>query len=90
MCTLELPKDDRLHMSTSAIESAMGGESRKPIQSACSQFMIVAAEFYGVPQPAVRALAARPLRVREGGWATELFGDYSPGTSRVRFGPEQP
>src|SRR5205085_6980176 len=39
--------------------------------------------FYKVPQCGVRALAARPLRVREG-WSTELFGDYAPETMLIR------
>jgi hypothetical protein len=29
-------------------------------------------------------LASRPLRVREGGWGTELFGDYDPETKLIR------
>lgn len=29
-------------------------------------------------------LDARPLRVREGGWATELFGDYAPEKKVIR------
>ena len=43
-----------------------------------------AADFYGVERPGIRVLAARPLRVREGGWASELFGDYSPETLQIR------
>ncbi|HEV2494831.1 MAG TPA: hypothetical protein VG204_17350 [Terriglobia bacterium] len=35
-------------------------------------------------RPDVRVLAARPIRRREGGWATELFGDYSPETELIR------
>jgi hypothetical protein len=38
--------------------------------------LFATADFYGVARPQIRVLAARPLRVREGGWATELFGDY--------------
>jgi hypothetical protein len=32
----------------------------------------------------VRVLAARPVRVREGGGATELFGDYAPEKTLIR------
>ena len=32
----------------------------------------------------MRVLAARPLRVREGGWASELLGDYDPETTHIR------
>jgi hypothetical protein len=35
-------------------------------------------------RPDIRVLAARPLRVREGGWATELFGDYHPAKKLIR------
>ena len=68
-----------------SIESLIEGGTRVAVQSACAEFMSAASEFYGVPKPTVSALAARPIRVREGGWATELFGDYSPGTAAIRI-----
>jgi hypothetical protein len=46
---------------------------------------MVASAFYTVRQPVIRVLAARPLRVREAGWAIELFGDYDPGTLLIRL-----
>src|SRR5262245_26272165 len=58
---------------------------RNDIGPPCGDFLTVAADFYGVARPEVRALAARPLRVREGGWATELFGDYSPDKKLIRI-----
>ena len=82
---LALPSDDRLRSSAISIESAMKDGSRPTVRHACGDFLSVAAEFYGVPRPNVRALASRPLRVREGGWATELFGDYSPSTGLIRM-----
>jgi hypothetical protein len=82
---LELPGDDRLRLSALSIESAMKDGTRAAVQHACAEFLIVATEFYGVPKPDVRALASRPLRVREGGWASELFGDYSPTTGLIRI-----
>ena len=45
----------------------------------------VAADFYQVQKPGVRVLAARPLRVREGGWSSELFGDYNLETMIIRI-----
>jgi hypothetical protein len=82
---LRVPVDERLVTRAQAIESAM--ESGKPaaISYACSDFLSVAADFYGVPRPEVRVLAARPLRVREGGWSVELFGDYHPQTRLIRI-----
>jgi hypothetical protein len=82
---LELPDDDRLRLSAISIESVMKDGTRAAVQNACAEFLLVATEFYGVPKPNVRALASRPLRVREGGWATELFGDYSPTTGLIRI-----
>jgi hypothetical protein len=88
---LELPPDDRLIVLARSIESLIKDESlieggaRGSVQAACAEFMSAASEFYSVPKPTVRALAARPIRVREGGWVTELFGDYSPGTAAIRI-----
>jgi len=82
---LELPGDDRLRLTARAIEEAMTDGTRTTVQRACADFLSAAAEFYGLPKPDVRALASRPLRVREGGWATELFGDYTPSTGVIRI-----
>jgi hypothetical protein len=85
LADLELPSNDRLRLLAQSIESLIDGGTRPAIQHACAEFMTAAAQFYGVPKPIVNALAARPIRVREGGWATELFGDYTPGTAAIRI-----
>lgn len=85
LTTLELPQDARLRGLAQTIESVMESGTRTVIQRACSEFIAVASDFYGVPKPDIPALTARPIRVREGGWGTELFGDYSPGTSMIRI-----
>jgi hypothetical protein len=87
---LALPSDDRLRRSAALIESATQAEARAAIQHACSEFLAIASDFYGVPKPGVSALAARPLRVREGGWASELFGDYSVQTGLIRVWTRTP
>ena len=84
LISLELPDDDLLSAPAKEIEAVMQG-SRGDIRSACADFLSAAADFYGVSTPEVAALAARPLRVREGGWATELFGDYELATARIRI-----
>lgn len=84
MIALELPRDDRLRGMAHSIESAMESGVRLRVQAACAEFFSAASAFYGVSKPDIRALAARPLRVREGGWSTELFGDYTPGTRVIR------
>jgi hypothetical protein len=54
----------------------MATEEVGPVRKACMGFLALAAEFYGVAVPQVRVLRARPIRVREGNWGVELFGDY--------------
>lgn len=82
--TLGVPADDRLIVPARSIEAALKADERPGVRSACSGFLAAAAEFYQVRPPQLRVLAARPLRVREGGWATELFGDYDPDTTVIR------
>jgi hypothetical protein len=81
---IELPGDSKLSELARAIESVMKEGTRVQVGEACAAFLAEAASFYGVRPPEIRALAARPLRVREGGWATELFGDYSLSDARIR------
>jgi hypothetical protein len=82
---LDLPGDGRIPALASAIESAMAEESPTAVRRACADFLAAASEFYQVRPPEVKALAARPLRVREGGWASELFGDYTLNTATIRI-----
>lgn len=76
MRTMALPDDDRLIIAARAIEEALSTEKTPPVRRACLAFLRIAAEFYTVATPQVRVLRARPIQVREGGWGTELFGDY--------------
>jgi hypothetical protein len=85
LTSLELPPDDRLQVLARAIDSLMENGKPAAVQSACTEFMVAASSFYGVSKPTIRALSARPIRVREGGWATELFGDYTPSTAAIRI-----
>ncbi|MGH9770686.1 MAG: hypothetical protein ACRD4Q_03150 [Candidatus Acidiferrales bacterium] len=82
---LEVPQDKRLRLRAQAIETAMAGGKQAAVLHACTEFVAVASEFYLVQKPAMRVLAARPLRIRESGWSTELFGDYSPETLVIRI-----
>ena len=85
MTELELPPDARLNITAAAIESAIKDGKRAAVRHACGDFLAAAAAFYNVQAPGVRALAARPLRVRESGWSTELFGDYTFETMQIRI-----
>lgn len=84
LCVLEVPRDDRLRLPASRILVAMELGQSRAARKACAEFLSAAADFYGVARPQVRVLASRPLRVREGGWATELFGDYDPAKQLIR------
>jgi hypothetical protein len=82
---LGVPQDERFRTRARAIEAVM--ETGKPaaVLYACREFLAVVSDFYKVRRPELRVLAARPLRVREGGWSTELFGDYNPSTTLIRI-----
>jgi hypothetical protein len=82
--TLELVPDDRLCAVARVIEEGMKTGKAAPVPQACTEFLATAAKFYQVENPTLRVLSARPIRVREGGWASELFGDYHPGTKVIR------
>jgi len=83
LCDLEIPPDGRLQATASALDLAMKSGQSAPVREICAEFLRVAAEFYGVSQPQVRVLAARPVRVYEGG-ASELFGDYDLRKQEIR------
>jgi hypothetical protein len=74
---LELPPNGILSELAQVVGSLMKEGTRDQVRRGCADFLSAAASFYGVQAPEVRALANRPLRVREGGWQIELFGDYS-------------
>jgi hypothetical protein len=82
--SLELPGDDRLRAPAHDIEAAMKADDRRAVRQACGEFLTAAAEFYRVAAPPVHVLAARPLRVYEGGSTTEYFGDYDPDDGLIR------
>ena len=81
---LDLPADDRLRRPAKFIEEAMQSGQPALVRRACTEFLAAAAGFYQVPATPLRVLAARPLRVRESGWSSELFGDYQPDTNLIR------
>src|SRR5712692_7063681 len=82
--TLDLPQDGCLLTCAKSIESAMKAGTSVDVRRACADFLTATSAFYRIPACGIRVLAARPLRVHEGDWATELFGDYTPDTMLVR------
>ena len=84
LADLPVPSDNQLREQANSIALSLAEGTPAKIQLKCAAFLNAAADFYGVERPGIRVLAARPLRVREGGWASELFGDYSPETLQIR------
>lgn len=84
LTSLPLPADGRLRVPADSLAAALKDGANAGVHAACAKFLSIAADFYAIDQPKVRVLAARPLRVREGGWASELLGDYSPETMQIR------
>ena len=84
LTSLAVPQDDLLSALARSVDSTMKQGRSTLVHQACTELLTAASELYKVQRPAVRVLAARPLRVREGGGATELFGDYSPGAMLIR------
>jgi hypothetical protein len=81
--TIPVPDDGRLLKIAGGIEAAMKTENTGGVQQVCADFLGTASDFYQIPECSIRALAARPLRVREHS-TTELFGDYHPDTMLIR------
>jgi hypothetical protein len=80
---LPVPLDARLQIRAKAITVALASGKTAALLHACSEFLCVASDFYKVEPPGIRVLAARPLRVYEGG-SIELFGDYQLSTRLIR------
>jgi hypothetical protein len=80
---IDLPHDGRLTAGAKSIELSL--EHSKAVREACTGFLNAAADFYRIQTPGIRVLAARPIRSREGGWSSELFGDYHPETHLIRI-----
>ena len=85
LTALEVPEDDRLQASAKSIAIGHAGAAlphrfAKHVRS-FYRLHLISTRFV---EPGIRVLAARPLRVREGG-SIELFGDYDPETMLIRL-----
>jgi hypothetical protein len=81
---LDVPQDERLTTAAAHIRPALESGESRTVRQPCAEFLFAAADFYAIDRPQIRVLAARPLRVHEGRWATELFGDYHPDKKLIR------
>jgi hypothetical protein len=82
--SLAVPSDDCLPVAAKSLEVALHHGASSSVRQACGNFLTLASQFYEVGRPGIRVLAARPIRVREGGGTTEFFGDYAPETLLIR------
>ncbi len=81
---LTLPEDNCFVAMAGPIESSLESAAAASVRLASGEFLGALAAFYQVEPPLIRVLAARPLRTREGGWSTELFGDYDRESKSIR------
>jgi hypothetical protein len=71
---LSLRQDDGLRSVAKGIESSLDAGPGTGARRACADFLNTLAAFHDVKAPGIQVLATRPIRTREGGWPTELFG----------------
>jgi hypothetical protein len=81
---LKVPSSNNLRMLAASIGSALETGQRPLLRAVSLRFLDAASRYYGVERPRIRVLAARPLRVHEGGVTAELFGDYQPKSMVIR------
>lgn len=81
--TIELPEPEPLRTHARALAEALGANDRAFVQRACNAISKDVTEALSAPPCPVRVLGARPQEVVETS-EYELFGDYDPGTSRIR------
>ena len=80
---LALPSTGELVTLAQSIEAEMKIGKGAEVRAACDRFLQSLSQFYRVPICGIRALASRPLHIREN-WSSELFGDYDPSTMAIR------
>jgi hypothetical protein len=81
---LLLPAAAPLQEVARQLEAALAAGERAPVKRAGDRLLGLLAAHYGVPPPGLSVLGARPHTVVEGRYSWELFGDYTPGTARIR------
>jgi len=79
------PDSELLTPWVEALGRARENGDRPSVNAACQQLLDVFSGFYSVAPPHLQVLGPRPHRTREGVLAYELFGDYTPKTSKIRL-----
>jgi hypothetical protein len=81
---LPLPPAEPLQQAARALEAALATAERAPVKRAGERLLALLAAHYGVTPPRLTVLGARPHTVIEGRYSWELFGDYTPSTTKIR------
>jgi hypothetical protein len=81
---VELPPAEPLRTLAGALKVALKADDKKEVQKICTAMLKEMAAFYQVKPPKLIILNARPLTQTEK-WVTELFGDYTPETTKIRL-----
>lgn len=82
--TLELPPGVELQGTTRALGAALDTGHQGEVKRAGDELLAGLSDFYAVPRPTLAVLGVRPHQVIEGTLSYELFGDYAPGSQRIR------
>lgn len=82
--TLPLPEAAPLQEASRELEVALARGDAAPVRRAGNQVLDVLAAFYEVRRPTLAVLGVRPHQTSEGQLTYELFGDYAPGSEKIR------
>jgi hypothetical protein len=81
---LSLPPGPPLQTESVRLEQALAAESTDAVKHACSAILELLSDHYKIGAPKLMVLGSRPHEVHEGRVSSELFGDYSFSTARIR------
>jgi hypothetical protein len=85
LARIRVPASEHLAPAVETLRTARDAESGGLLNKACERFLDTLSAFYGVRSPDLRLLGSRPHTTYEGHLATELFGDYTFATARIRL-----
>jgi hypothetical protein len=79
-----LPPEMPLHAESVKLETALQAESSESVKRAGCSILELLSEHYKIAAPKLMVLGSRPHEVHDGRVASELFGDYSFSSARIR------
>jgi hypothetical protein len=84
LTSLVLPDTVSLQRLTGDLGQALAAGEHPLVKRVGLEMLELLATFYRVSRPRLVVLGARPLKVVEGHFSYELFGDYTPRTETIR------